>query len=200
MINDSNLINHEEMFRKLDQILVNKKIFCRETWLRSKVNELTSTNTIEEDLLKEINRTDINDFIDKERLEKYSNLKSHLDFATKLSHVNNKFLLFQITGNCNIAEPSNKIDKNGENLDVLDQFESKFLQGDEEVKKNFEKVVLKLQMTDGLNVCYGFEYETVKIISELLGGDNKFPKIIVGPNLEIRRGIIYLNNSNTRLL
>ena len=107
----------------------------------------------------------------------------------------------QISGYSNIAEPSENINKSSDNLDVLDNFESKYLQSEGEELKRTEKVLLKFEMTEGVETYYGFEYENLNDLkASLKSSDNKFPKILIGPKTEIRRGIIYLRNNNTKLL
>jgi hypothetical protein len=190
----------EEMIKKIDQYFINKNIFCKTSWIKNKIEIYKNSNKIETDIYKEILSTDIKEFIDPDRVKNYCDLNTYLDFNTKQKNINDKTIFAQIIGYSNIAEPSEKQEKNEESLDVLDQFESKFLQGDDDSHKKAEKVVLKFQLSNGINTFYGFEYENVKAFNDLVNKESNHPKILIGPKVEIRRGIFYLKNDNVLLL
>ncbi len=110
-------------------------------------------------------------------------------------------LFLQISGYKNIAQPSKN--NNEKSLDVLDDLESKFLESEYKVTKKSEKVSLKFEFTDGISKVYGCEYDNLitlrnKLINQT--EENKFPKVLVGKNFEVRRGLIYLTNNNISLL
>ena len=96
------------------------------------------------------------------------------------------------------TEAKQKNEKNEENLEEAENFESKYLQNEGEEKVKTERVVLKLQLTNGEDTFFGFEYEILKSLNNIL--NEKFPKLLIGPNVEVRRGIFYLKNNNVKFL
>ncbi len=197
---DNNSEEMKNLVKKIDDLLIRKQIFCKSEWLKEKLLTLKTSKKLEEDIIKEVVNSDLNIIVDKERLKTNFDLSSHAKFSTKFYELNNYFLM-QIIGYSNIAEPSENLNKSSDNLDVLDNFESKYLQSEGEEIKKTEKVLLKFEMTEGIDKYYGFEYENLNDLKAFLNStNNKFPKIIIGPKTEIRRGIIYLRNNNTKLL
>ena len=78
------------------------------------------------------------------------------------------------------------------------------MQGDEEKVSKAEKIYYKFGFTTtGDDLFYGFEYNQFNnnIHDKLssIKGPN-FLKVIIGPKIEIRRGIYYLNNNNFQIL
>jgi hypothetical protein len=196
--------NSEEMknlVKKVDDYLISNYIFCNKNWLKEKIEPIKSSRKLEEEIMKEIINTDINTFIDKERTKNYLHLSKHTNFSTKLYEFN-KFIFIKILGYSNIAEPIENVNKSSDNLDVLDNFESKYLQSEGEEMKKTEKVLLKFELTEGIDKYYGFEYESLNDLRNSLNSasNTKFPKILIGPKTEIRRGIIYMRNNNIKLL
>ena len=53
-------------------------------------------------------------------------------------------------------------------------------------------------LSNGSNEFFGCEYEKIDLLKDLVVP--KYQKIIIGPELEIRRGYIYLRNSTFSLL
>ena len=196
---DNNSEEMKKLVKKLDDFLISKHIFCKSEWLNEKLVTLKTSKKLEEDIMKEVVNTDINLIIDKERIKSKFNLSSQPKFS-KFYELNNYFLM-QIIGYSNIAEPSENLNKSSNNLDVLDNLDSKFLQSEGEEKKKTEKILLKFEMTEGIDKYYGFEYENLnELKASFNSSSNKFPKIILGPKTEIRRGILFLRNNNTKLL
>lgn len=197
---DNNSEEMKNLVKKVDNFLINKSIFCNKDWLTHKLVPLKTSKKVEEEIMKEIINTDINIFIDKDRAKNHFDLTLHNNFSTKLFEINMNIFM-QILGYSNIAEPSENINKSSDNLDVLDNFESKYLQSEGEEIKKSEKVLLKFELTEGIEKYYGFEYENLnELKTNLNSTTNKFPKIYLGPKTEIRRGIIYMRNSNVKLL
>lgn len=191
------LDNIEEVMKKISDNLKKKCIFVNPTWLKQKFELYKNKEKVEEFIYKDIINTDIIEFIDKE------NLKSPSLEEKFILEKGNIFL--QINGYFNIAESKENMDrKTGDNLfEVLENFESKFLQSEEDEIKKVEKTVLKFEFTDGKNLLHGFEYEDLKDFRNAMieaFSTNKFLKVLVGPNYEIRRGIIYLKRDNIKLL
>jgi hypothetical protein len=192
------LDNLDDEMKKVSDYLKNKHINANSSWLKDKMNLHKNKNKIEEIIYKEAILSDIKDFIDKDKLKKFPSNDEKLKFE-------NGTIFLQINGYLNIAESKESQDKKKEEnlLDVLDNFESKFLQAEGEEVKRVERTVLKFEFTDGYSIVHGFEYEDLKefrqaMISTLAG--NKFLKVIVGPTYEMRRGIIYLKKDNIKLL
>lgn len=198
---EENYLNSEmtSKFKKVEQFLESKFIFCTNKWLKDKVEIHQNSNKIEDKILSEIISNDISKFIDTEKVTNFCKLSDFAKFDIKEKKIN-KNIFFQIKGYSNIAEPSEKVDKSGD-IDVLENFDSKYLQSEGEEIKKSEKIVLKFELTNGVDTIYAFEYEDLKDLKKyLISTENKFVKIVVGPNIEIRRGIVYLKNDNLNLL
>ena len=82
--------------------------------------------------------------------------------------------------------------------------DNKYLQGNDEKTLKTEKIYYKFEFTStGEDIFYGFEYnqfnqETHDKLSNLKGPN--FIKVLMGPKIEVRRGIFYLNNNNFKIL
>ena len=83
-------------------------------------------------------KTDIKDYIDKEKIQSLYDL-SQCTFQQKQTTITNKYIFAQVQGHSNIAEPLHANDNHYDNLDVLEKTESKFLQGDDDKGKKYEK-------------------------------------------------------------
>lgn len=190
--------SNSEMLKKIDQFLITNYIFCNPLWLKEKINGHKNSKKLEEDIYKEIIKSDINEFIDKERAKNYLNLSLISGVDKKLAKLE-KYIFLEIIGYSNIADPIEKDDQNNkESFDVLEKIDSKFLQSEDEPKVKTQKIILKMELSDGVDKIFGFEYENIKNIKTII--NNKHPKILVGPKAEVRRGILYLDNSNVKLL
>lgn len=189
--------NNSIMLKKVDQFLVSKSIFCNADWLKSKIQVLRLSSKIEEEVYKEVLATDLNTYVDQNRALNHCSLTFFNSFDNEKSNFD-KAIFTQLVGYHNIAEPSFKNSEAG--LDQVDEneFESRYLQGEDERKPKAEKVVLKLQLTNGVETIYGFEYEVLKNLNVTI--NKPFPKLIIGPNVEVRRGIFFLKNNNVKLL
>jgi hypothetical protein len=192
--------NTNMLFQKVEKYLINKHIYCDKNWLLERINLYVSSKNIETDIYKEVLSTDINTMIDKEKigaLNKLNDLANPNTVKVKL----NKSLFLQINGYSNIAQPTYKPKE--ALIDVLDKeknLESKFLVNideDKEKEKN-EKSVFKLELSDGVGSIVGFEYEFIPGLETSLG--KKFSKVMVLPDTEVRRGIIYLRKGTTNIL
>ena len=149
-------------------------------------------------------KTDIKYYIDKEKIQTSIDL-SQCNFQQKLTKITNKYIFAQLQGHSNIAEPLHANDNHYDNLDVLEKTESKFLQGDDDKSKKYEKYVWKLELTDGVNVFYGFEYHTfrdldINQLKNITSDTNKYLKVLLGPNIDVHRGIFYLDSTNFKIL
>jgi hypothetical protein len=192
------------LLNKVEQYLQKNSIYCTKTFLKNKIELFKNIPKLEEKILEVIKTEDIENFIDKEKMKSFK-LSESCKFDIKKSIIKNN-LLFQIDGYSNIAEPLEKVNKANEaneNLDETDNFESNYLQGDgEENVKQTEKVILKIKLINGVDTLYGFEYEELTELKRFLTAnkENKFVKIIVGPEIEVRRGIFYLSQKNVKLI
>ena len=164
-------------------------------------------------LLKHLLNTDINEYINKDKVKQLIDF-SQIKPSVKDYVINNKYIFAQIQGYANIAEPLNaNANEEYDDLDVVEKTESKYLQGDDDANTNSknESVVYKLKFTNGVDEFYGFEYnkfnnEILTMLKECLpnykkeNNGNKYLKCLIGPNVEIHRSIFYLNSSNFKLL
>ena len=190
--------NIEEEMKNVSDYLKKKNIYVDAKWLKEKYNMYKKKENIEECVYKDIISTNITEFIDKENLKILPS--SEEKFKQEKANI-----FLQINGYFNIAESKENMEKKkGENLfEVLENFESKFLQSEEEEVKKVEKTVLKYEFTDGKSVIHGFEYEDLKDFRQAMiqaFSTNKFIKVLIGPTFEVRRGIIYLKKDNIKLL
>ena len=193
------------LLNKVEQYLQKNSIYCTKSFLKSKIEIFKNLPKLEEKILEVIKTENIENFIDKEKMKSFK-LSESCKFDVKKTIIKNN-LIFQIEGYSNIAEPLEKVNKaneaNSENLDEVDNFESNYLQGDgEENVKQTEKVILKIKLINGVDTLYGFEYEELTELKKFFttAKDNKFVKIIVGPEVEVRRGILYLSQKNVKLI
>jgi hypothetical protein len=192
--------NSNNMLIKVEKYLLNKHIYCDKKWLLEKVEIFKSSNKPEEDIYKEILVTDINIFIDKDKVKAAFKLNELADpnaIKTKL----NRNLFLQINGYSNIAQPTYKSKE--ALIDLLDKeknLESKFLvnQDEDKEKEKVEKAVFKLELTDGVSKIIGFEYEFIPNLDTALS--KKYSKILILPDSEIRRGIIYFKKNTINIL
>jgi hypothetical protein len=192
------LDNLDEEMKKVSEYLKRRQVFAKSSWIKQKISEFKNQDKIEDLIYKESIITDIKEFVDTDQLKKFPSSQEKV----KIEKGN---IFLQINGYINIAESKEQLEKKkGENLfDVLENFESKFLQAEGEETKKVEKTVLKYEFTDGKDVIYGFEYEDLKDFRNSMiqsHSTNKFVKVLIGSTYEIRRGIIYLKKDNIRLL
>jgi hypothetical protein len=194
------MIDNNSNMQKVEKHLLNKHIICDSKWLLEKIDKYSSNRKLDEDIYKEILVTDISQLIAKDKVQaanKLNELANPNIVKSKLT----KTLFLQINGYSNIAQPSYKPKE--ALIDVLDKdknVESKFLVNideDKEKEKN-EKTIFKLELTDGVSNIIGFEYEFIPNLELALS--KKFSKVIIHPDTEIRRGIIYLKKNTINLL
>lgn len=184
------------MNNSLSSFLISKNIFVKEEYLDAIHGNGSMTQAQVFNLLL---REDLQLYIDKDKAKSHIDI-SKCDFAAKVTNVSNKVFFAQIIGYSNIAEPVGSCEKGEDNLDVLEKTESKFLQGDDEGGKKVEKVIYKFQLTDGVSTFFGFEHEPLINLQYLIRDNNKYPKIYIGPNVEVRRGIFYFKKTNLKIV
>ena len=172
-------------------------------WISSQISTLITLNNritevqLNSYIMNEISKKDINSFIDKNQI---SELTKGL-FESKIkSNIHKGYFFIQIEKFINIADPLVIINNQSEEIEKL---ESKFLANEEEedpeiLQKNDLKSLLKFTFSNGNEEFYGYEYEKLDLLTDFT--INKFQKIILGPEIEIRRGLIYLRNLNFSLL
>ena len=140
----------------------------------------------------------------------YYDLNFIVNFSNSIRLVNkvieNKYIFAQIISIRNIAISKEEAKyKEYDNLDEIedednDIDDNKYLQGNEEKTLKTEKIYYKFGFSStGDDLFYGFEYNQFsQEIHERLAnikGPN-YIKVLLGPNIEVRRGIFYLNNDN----
>ena len=192
--------------KSIESFLSKKYIHLNQIWIQQKLEVFNKINsnpsTFENSIYNEFLKSNINESVDK---QKVINLKEKIN-KEKPHELIQGYFLFQIEEYVNIAEPQYKINKNFNNLDVVEdsEIETKYLQNeDDKSKKVFEKKIFKIKLNQGLSdnrevYIYGFEYKPIKNIENYL--DIKNQKVIVGPSFESRRGFIYLTNENIKFL
>ena len=194
-------MNKLNLLNKIDLKLKQKSIFCMTSWINNKLIDLEARDgnnlnesAATESILREIRQTNISTFIDRDlvsqQIKGFSNKEIKYFFKG--------YLFLQINSILNIAEPINNKSTTVEK--ELGKIESKFLEDDEEKDepKLNEKSLLMFSLSNGSNEFFGCEYEKIDLLKDLVVP--KYQKIIIGPELEIRRGYIYLRNSTFSLL
>ena len=183
-----------------------KYIYILDSYINSLNVEIKSDNN---KLYKNLLETRISTYIDKDKVKNNFNSEMYnLDLVKSL--ITNKYIFAEILSLRNIAVSTEETKlKEYDNLDEVEDEENelddnKYLQGDEEKITKTEKIMYKFEFTTtGDDSFYGFEYSQFNNdIHEKLSSI-KGPsviKVLLGPNIEVRRGIFYLNNQNFKLL
>ena len=181
-------------------------IFVSDNFINSLPEEIKSNNN---SLYNKLINENITNFIDKEKTKNYFNSEIFtLEEPFKL--IENKYIFAQIISIRNIAISKEEAKyKEYDNLDEIedednDIDDNKYLQGNEEKTLKTEKIYYKFGFSStGDDLFYGFEYNQFsQEIHERLAnikGPN-YIKVLLGPNIEVRRGIFYLNNDNFKIL
>jgi hypothetical protein len=191
---------NSDIFKRLEQFLTNKYIFCKQDWLKEKIELYKTKNKIEDLIYQETLSNDINSFIDSDKVNSYLDLSKYNDLQDEKHIIKGKYVFSQINSFTNIAEPKDSTEeKEEDNEEENEQFESKYLQSEEGEKAKVEKLIFKLGLFNGKDEFIGFEYEPIKPLPKLLM-NNKFCKVLIGPTIEVRRGIYYLKNDNFKFL
>ena len=183
-----------------------KHIFILDNYI-STLNEEIKLN--KEKLYKHLIETNISYYIDKEKVKKYFNSEIYTLELPK-SLIDNKYIFAQISLIRNVAVSNEETKlKEYDNLDEVDDEDNaiddnKYLQGDEEKVSKTEKIYYKFGFTTtGEDLFYGFEYSQFNnLIHDKLSSIKGpiFLKVLLGPKIEVRRGIFYLNNNNFQIL
>ena len=178
-----------------------KYIFISNDYLNKLDNSIKNNQSL---LLKNLIENNIDEYVDKEKTKQNLDL-SQFTILNKLSYIKEKYIFAQIIGRENIAEKKNIYDDDDcDNLDVIEKTEHKFLQGEDNEINKFKKIVWNFAFNDGNTKFFGFEYQefnrdTVERIKNMNEKD-KFMKVIIGPNVEVRRGVFYLNKDNFTII
>ena len=183
-----------------------KHIFVLDDYINSLSEEIKLNN---EKLYKHLIETDISKYIDKDKVK--NNFNSELyNLEVPKFLIDNKYIFAQINSIRNIAisKEETKL-KEYDNLDEVEDEDNviddnKYLQSDEEKISKTEKIYYKFGLTTtGEDLFYGFEYSQFSnMIHDRLSSIKgpTFLKVLLGPKIEIRRGIFYLNNNNFKIL
>ena len=168
--------------------------------------EIKSNN---EALYNHLINENISNYIDKEKVKAYFDSELY-NLEEPLQKIENKYIFCQVISVRNIAISKEEAKyKEYDNLDEIedednDIDDNKYLQGNDEKTLKTEKIYYKFEFTStGEDIFYGFEYnqfnqETHDKLSNLKGPN--FIKVLMGPKIEVRRGIFYLNNNNFKIL
>ena len=181
-------------------------IYISNNYLNSLPEEIKSNN---EALYKHIIGENILNFIDKERVKNNFNSETY-NLEEPVQKIENKYIFAQIITIRNIAISKEEAKyKEYDNLDEIedednDIDDNKYLQGNDEKNLKTAKIIYKFGFSStGEDIFYGFEYNqfSQQILDKIsnIKGSNLF-KVILGPNIEVRRGIFYLNNTNFKIL
>ena len=183
-----------------------KYIFSLDNYINNLTDEIKSNK---QKLYQHLIKTNISIYIDKEKVKNNFNSEIY-NLEVPKSLIDNKYIFAQINSirNVAISKEETKL-KEYDNLDEVDDEENaiddnKYLQGDEEKIAKTEKIYYKFEFTTtGEDSFFGFEYsqfsnEIHDKISSIKGPI--FIKVLLGPKIEIRRGIFYLNNNNFQIL
>ena len=182
-------------------------IFALDTYKNSLSEEIKSDNEL---LYKHLISENISKYIDKEKVKNYFNSEFY-NLENPVQMIENKYIFVQINSirNVAISKEETKL-KEYDNLDEIEDDDNdniddnKYLQGDEDKSTKTEKIYYKFGFTStGDDIFYGFEYmQFSHDIHEKLSNvkSDNLLKALLGPNIEVRRGIFYLNNNNFKIL
>ena len=192
----------------------NKKIPLREDWIRSLIDSNNLENAQQDQILYDtilnlIKSTDISEYVN------FSSNKPPLDsMNSSLSKyvISNKYFLLQIQKSFDTSVKPIKEDKkivvidddiiyNPE--DKEDLFYSAEIEVKEKVTKRVTKLFLSYGISDTSDQIVAIETEKVRLFDKILTDEiNNLDslKIIVGPEVVVRKGIWCLNNSNIQLI
>lgn len=191
-----------------------KKIFLREDWIKS----LIESNNLENAQQNQILYDTILNLIKSTDISEYANLTYNIpppeSMNTDLTKyvISNKYFLFQIQKSFDTSVKPIKEDKKVVIIDddIIYNPEDKedlFYSAEVEIKEKITKRVTKLFLSYGLNntsdQVVAIETERISIFDKILADDNNnldSLKVIVGPDVIIRKGIWCLNNSNIQLI
>mgnify|MGYP003571572288 CR=1 FL=1 len=181
-------------------------IFISSNFLNSLPDEIKSNK---EALYKHLVNENISNYIDKEKVKAYFNSELY-NLEEPLQKIENKYIFCQVISVRNIAISKEEAKyKEYDNLDEIedednDIDDNKYLQGNDEKNQKTSKIIYKFEFTStGDDLFYGFEYnqfshQTHDKLSNIT--KSNLLKILLGPNIEVRRGIFYLNDSNFKIL
>ena len=203
----------KEITKKVYNSFINKKnIKLHNNWLEKIAN--ISDGSLKKELLKiNLNEKD-NEKLLEESLDakKYNNLFS---FENKKEILQGYFLC-QINSYSNVAQSNANSNNNNYKEDEEELIDDEFLNYENEVLSGNDpddkgayksnKRILKFSMsiaglsssTNNLNNISAFEHSYISGFDKIL--ESEFPKIIIGPKCEIRRGIMYLDNTNVQFI
>ena len=181
-------------------------IFISDNFFNTLPNEIKTNN---ENLYKYLLNENISNYIDKVKAKQNFNSELYT-LEDPVKKIENKYIFVQIISIRNVAISKEETKyKEYDNLDEIedednDIDDNKYLQGNDEKTLKTEKIYYKFGLTStGDDIFYGFEYyqfnnEIHDKLSSIKGPN--FVKVLLGPKIEIRRGIFYLNNDNFQIL
>ena len=181
-------------------------IFISSNYLNFLPIEIKSNN---EALYNHLINENISNYIDKEKVKAYFNSEIY-NLEEPFQKIENKYIFCQVISVRNIAISKEEAKyKEYDNLDEIedednDMDDNKYLQGNEEKNQKTSKIIFKIEFSStGDDLFYGFEYNQFSHqIHDKLSSVKKTNslKVLLGPNIEVRRGIFYLNDSNLKIL
>ena len=181
-------------------------IFISSNYLNFLPIEIKSNN---EALYNHLINENISNYIDKEKAKAYFDSELY-NLEEPLQKIENKYIFCQVISVRNIAISKEEAKyKEYDNLDEIedednDFDDNKYLQGNDEKNQKTSKIIFKIEFSStGDDLFYGFEYNQFSHqIHDKLSNVKKTNslKVLLGPNIEVRRGIFYLNDSNFKIL
>ena len=181
-------------------------IFISSNYLNFLPIEIKSNN---EALYNHLINENISNYIDKEKVKAYFNSEIY-NLEEPFQKIENKYIFCQVISVRNIAISKEEAKyKEYDNLDEIedednDMDDNKYLQGNDEKNQKTSKIIFKIEFSStGDDLFYGFEYNQFSHqIHDKFSSVKKTNslKVLLGPNIEVRRGIFYLNDSNLKIL
>lgn len=183
----------------LDQIRLDFQrqfIFLNYEWISSLYQSYIVDQEYRKDkfllfLKQQIIDLNISVFIDYQQIKSINEINN---FDIKVNMIKGYYFL-QILQIGNISEPKKLYSSN---IDVVEKIDNKYLRSEEENKVQEKQSSLnKMLLTDGRDEILAFEYEKIPFIN--ISMMTKQQKVLIGPEVEIRRGIMYLTQKNIKL-
>ena len=181
-------------------------IFISDNYLSTLTEEIKLNK---DKLYKHLINLNISNYIDKAKVKSYFNSEIYT-LEEPIKKIENKYIFAQLISIRNIAISKEEAKyKEYDNLDVIedednDIDDNKYLQRNDEKNIKTSKIYYKIGFTTtGDDLFYGFEYNQFsQEIHDKLANLNTpvLLKVLLGPNIEVRRGIFYLDNNNFKIL
>lgn len=196
-------MNATKRLSLIEELLSKRGIFCKRNWLQELIDSPPLINQeaklLEEHVLKQIKLRDISSFIDAEIIEKMFRFQRASSFKIFKGRCLAQILEFK-----DISKPSPKVkDKTKDSIEKID---NKFLTIDEEeeeqesqnLKGKNEKSLYKFLLSNGVEDFFAYEYEKQEDL--ILDSRTEKQKVILGPEIEVRGGLVFLRKGTMNIL